>query len=144
MTTYAVVERDGAPVVIGAFLKSPGGYRFVPWNAAHKPSRKLWETAAEALPRWARAARVIEARDTDQAVDLYRIEKAAESAPLTEQVIEVPGHRGDYESLKVEQAKRLYRHAQRMERDRAKLLKQLREISTDAQYARVLRSLEEV
>jgi hypothetical protein len=67
MTKFAVTERG----ILGAFHESPQGVRFIPW-CQHQPSRKHWPTVEAALPRWASRARIIEAPDAPNAIEIYR------------------------------------------------------------------------
>jgi len=41
-------------IKIGACVHTPGmGWKFIPNNAAHKPSRKFHETCNKCIPKWA-------------------------------------------------------------------------------------------
>ena len=61
--TYAVVSQG----VLGVFHESLAGTRFIPWNQ-RKPSRKFWGSVEEALPRWARTAKLIRATNPNEAM----------------------------------------------------------------------------
>lgn len=49
-------DRKGNPKLLaclGTLLCLPGGYRFIPWNSKHKPSRKTHRDLLKAIPKWA-------------------------------------------------------------------------------------------
>jgi hypothetical protein len=50
------LDKNGEPKLVaclGTLHEVAGGYRFIPWNAAHKPSRKTHPEMMKAIPRWA-------------------------------------------------------------------------------------------
>ena len=49
-----VKEINGKDFVIGFVCQLPSGkFWFNPKMAHHRPSRKMWDTATDAIPRWA-------------------------------------------------------------------------------------------
>lgn len=49
-------DKRGNPKLVaclGTLVELPGGYRFIPWNSKHKPSRKTHRDIMKAIPKWA-------------------------------------------------------------------------------------------
>lgn len=62
MTSLILVQRDvqqptkhGFKITlqIGSLISDAQGYRFLPYNTAHKPSRKSHRDIFKAIPKWA-------------------------------------------------------------------------------------------
>jgi len=66
MRFYAVVDQG----ILGAFHHKwdETGWRFIPWMDSHRPSRKWHATPQDALPRWAKSARIVEATSAKEAL----------------------------------------------------------------------------
>jgi hypothetical protein len=69
---FAVTDRG----VLGAFSQFHSGpyegkWRFLPY-CQHAPSRKAWDTREQALPRWAKSARIVQAANAAAASVLLR------------------------------------------------------------------------
>ena len=63
-----VKEINGTDCVIGFVCQHPnGGFWFNPTMTNHRPSRKQWDRATDAIPRWANnmADRIDDLRDIE-------------------------------------------------------------------------------
>jgi len=52
----ATSDRNGEPKLVaclGILTLAVDGYRFMPWNSKHKPSRKGHAELSKAIPKWA-------------------------------------------------------------------------------------------
>ena len=52
--TYRFTRKlnDGSVFILGHAVQNEAGWRFIPANAARKPSRKAHKTMRQCLPRW--------------------------------------------------------------------------------------------
>lgn len=72
MTEKPMFLVDKSKNLIGACTHGIDGWRFIPNNAAHKASRKAWETPNACIPRWA-----FDASDDLLTLDEWKKERAA-------------------------------------------------------------------
>lgn len=49
---HITVRTERGSAILGRLTKFSKGWRFYPWMDTHRPSRRYWATAEEAIPRW--------------------------------------------------------------------------------------------
>lgn len=54
---FITVRSERGSAILGRLTKSSRGWRFYPWMDTHRPSRRYWPTAEEAIPRWLKKRR---------------------------------------------------------------------------------------